>query len=253
MVTVLAGSAAPADAQVHRDSRFALSGNVFWQPTNNVRTDRVGFRIYAEDTDFAATQDIPRTAVYDVGVDTRLWKGLGIGASVSRTNIVTRAALDAEVPHPFFFDFPRTAAGESGSLRHREWALHLRAQYWLPLGERLRLTMFAGPSLYDARQELVAEIAVTEIGFPFDQVRIDATRTESVTVSAVGFNAGLDLAYFGLRQLRIFGSSGALDRLGLTATLRYNRAAPAIAFEGAFQPALELGGTQVGGGLRFVF
>ena len=152
-----------------------------------------------------------------------------------------------------FLIFLRWSYRQSGGLLHREWALHLRVQYWLDLSERLRLTMFAGPSLYDAQQELVAEIAVTEVGFPFSEVQIAETRTQTVSLTAVGYNAGLDVAYFGVRQLRIFGSSEMLDRLALTATLRYNRAAPAIGFEGQFQPALELGGTQVGGGLRLVF
>ena len=253
VIGLLLGAASIAGAQVHRDSRFAVGGNVFWQTTANTRTDRVDFRIYEEDGQFAVTQRIPRAPVYDAGIETRVWKGFGVGASVAYTNIVARGTITAEVPHPFFFDFPRMATGETGGLLHREWALHLRGQYWLHLGSRVRLTMFAGPSLYDVRQELVAETAVTEIGFPFNDVGISETRTETVNLTAVGFNAGVDVAYFGLRQLRIFGSSAALDRLALTGTLRYNRAAPAIGFQGQFQPALELGGTQVGGGLRVVF
>ncbi len=253
IVGVSLGLAPGAGAQVHRDSRFMVSGNVGLQATINTRADRVDFEVYEETGHFVATQELPRAAVYDVGVDGRIWKGFGLGGSVSYTNIVTTATLDAEVPHPFFFDFPRSTTGESGNLAHREWVLNLRAQYWIPLGERFRLTVFAGPSLYDARQDLVTGITATEVGFPFDDVDISASGTEAVTITAVGFNAGLDLSYFGLRQIGIFESFETLDRVGLAVMLRFNRAAPAIGLEGQFQPALELGGTQIGGGLRFVF
>lgn len=253
VVAVSIGWVSAAGAQVHRDSRFVVKSNIGWQTTLNTRTDLVDFELYDEAGSYTTTQQIPRTVNYDLGVEGHIWKGFGLGASVSYTDISTTATIDADVPHPFFFDFHRSATVASGSLRHREWRLHLRAQYRIQIGERYRLTLSAGPSLYDARQDLVAEITAHEVGWPFDQVSVSAGRIEAVIINAVGFNAELDLTYFGLGQLGVFGSSEVLDRVGLGAMVRFNRAAPPIRLAGHFLPALELGGTQIAGGLRFVF
>lgn len=244
----------PAEAQVHRDGRFLVSASAGVQTTVNTRTDRVDFDLFEETGQFAATQELGRTAVYDVGFSGRVWKGFGIGASISYLNNTSTATIEAEVPHPFFFAFPRSATGIAADVGHRELALHLQGQYWLPLGEHLLLTFTAGPSLFDATQELVAEITTTERGFPFDEVDVSVQTIETVSLSApVGFNVGFDLAYFGLGGLRLFGSSETLNHLGLSFSLRFTRAAPSIRLKGNFQPALELGGTQAAGGLKFIF
>jgi hypothetical protein len=254
LVVAAVAGALPAEAQVHRDGRFMLSGSAGVQTTVNTRTDRVNFDLFEETGRFAATQELGRTPVYDVGFATRLWKGFGLGGLVSYTSNSSTAIIEAEVPHPFFFDFPRSATGLAAGLNHRELILHLQGQYWIPLGEHILLTLSAGPSLFDAKQDLVAEITTAERGFPFDEVDIGVQTIETVSLSApLGFNAGFDLAYFGLGGLRIFGSSETLDHLGLAFSLRFTRASPPIGLKGEFQPALELGGTQAAGGVRFVF
>lgn len=252
----LAG-ASSAGAQDHPAARFVLSGGVGLQTTVNTRVDRLRFDLFREVGRIEATQRLGRTAVYDVGLSGRVWKRFGLGAHVTRTSIGSTARLEASAPHPFFFDFPRTATGVAHDLAHQEWALHLQIRYalpsgwiadrmpaWIPLGDRFRLTVFAGPSLYEASQDLVAAITPLEHGFPFETIDIGAHATERVTITAVGFNLGLDVSYFGL---------GRFDQLGLGASLRFNRAAPAIAVAHQTQAALELGGTQFAGGVRYAF
>ena len=242
-----------ADAQIHRDAQFVVSANTGIQTTVNTRTDRVNFELFAETGNFAATQILGRTDVYDIGIAGRVWKRFRLGGVAAYTGHSSTATIDAEVPHPFFFEFPRTASGVSTKLGHREWAFHLQGQYWLPLGEKSILTLFVGPSVFNANQELVTSILTTERGFPFDIVNLATDTTEIVSITAMGFNLGFDLSYFGLKQLGVLGKSERLDHLGVAVTARYSRAAPGIELKGQFQPALELGGTQIAGGIRVVF
>ena len=242
-----------ADAQIHRDPQFVVSANTGIQTTVNTRTDRVNFELFAETGNFSATQILGRTDVYDIGIAGRVWKRFRLGGVAAYTGHSSTATIDAEVPHPFFFEFPRTASGVSTKLGHREWAFHLQGQYWLPLGEKSILTLFVGPSVFNANQELVTSILTTERGFPFDIVNLVTDTTEIVGITAMGFNLGFDLSYFGLKQLGFLGKSERLDHLGVAVTARYSRAAPGFKLKGQFQPALELGGTQIAGGIRVVF
>ena len=212
---------ATAAAQVHRDSRFLLGANLGVQTTVNTRTDRVNFELFGETGRFAATQELKRNAVLDGGFAARLWKGFGVGVSVARVRITSTAMIAAEVPHPFFFEFPRSVSGPADGLVHREVAVHLQGQYWMPLGERLRLTIFMGPTLFDVKQDLVAEITTAERGFPFDQADITSHTLESISTTAYGYNLGFDLTCFGLRQIGFLEGFDTLDRVGVAFMLRY--------------------------------
>ena len=154
---------------------------------------------------------------------------------------------------PFFFEFPRSVTGSAGDLTHRELAIHVQGQYRMPLGDPLSLLLFLGPTRFETRQELVAELTTAERGFPFDEVDIVSHTSQTVSVTGMGYNIGFDLTYFGLRQLGFLGRFEILDRVGVALMLRYSRAAPSVRFAGEFQPALELGGTHALGGLRLAF
>ena len=252
-ILVLTTGVTPATAQVTRSSRFVISGDVGVQTTVNTRTDRASFNLFAETGRFAATQDLGPGTVFDAGFSVRVWKRFGVGLSGSYVETVSAATIDADVPHPFFFEFPRPASGLVTGLKHREGAVHLQGQYWMPLGDRLLLTIFVGPTLFGATQDLVAEITTVERGFPFDEVDVVAHASERVSTSAFGYNIGFDLAFFGLRQLGFLEMFEMLDRVGVGFSLRYGRATPSVRFRGQFQPALELGGTHAVAGLRVAF
>ena len=242
---VLTTGVSTATAQFARDSRFVISGDLGIQTTVNRRTDRVNFELFAENSRFTTTQDLGPGTVFDAGFSVRLWKRFGVGLINSYSGTVSAATIDAEVPHPFFFEYPRLASELVAGLKHREWAVHLQRQYWMPLGDRLLLTIFIGPTFFSATQDLVAKITTAERGFPFDEVDIVAHALEKVTTSGLGYNVGFDLAFFGLRHLE--------DRVGLSFMVRFSRAAPSTRFKGQFQPALELGGMDAVGGLRLAF
>ena len=158
------------------------------------------------------------------------------------------------MPSPFFYHFPRSVTTTVQKLPNTQRAFHLHGQYWLPLRKDLRLAVFAGPSFFSGSQNLLSGITTNESGFTFDQVDISSIVIEEITTSVKGFNAGFDLAYFGLANLKIFGSSDMLENFGLGFKLQISRATTsAIKLRDQYQPSLEYGGTQISVGARFVF
>ena len=251
LATVVAAS--PAEAQVTRDSRFVVGADIGVKTTINTRLDSVDFELFEETSRFNTAQELGRGTVYGVGGSARVWKRLGVGVYASRIRTASTATIEADVPHPFFFEFPRSASAQVGRLIHRELALHLRGEYWLPIGNQLLVTLSAGATYFDASQDLVSEITTAERGFPFEAVDIASATTQELSTTATGFNVGIDAAFFGLRQLGFLRNFETLDHVGLALALRYSRATPGVQFQEQNQPALELGGTHVVGGVRVAF
>ena len=251
LATIVAAS--PAESQITRDSRFVFGADVGVQMTINTRLDTVDFELFGETSRFTAAQELGRGTVYGVGGATRAWKRLGVGVYLSRVRTVSAATVEAHVPHPFFFEFPRFASAQVDRLVHRESALHVHGQYWLPIGSQLLLTLSAGPTFFGTSQDLVSEITTAEHGFPFEEADIASHTTQELKATAAGFNMGVDVAFFGLRQLGFLRSFETLDHVGVAFSLRHSRATSAVEFKGRKQPALELGGTHAMGGIRVAF
>jgi len=241
-------------SQDFKDQPYMISGNVGVQTTANTRTDRLNFELFNEIGQLEASQRIGKSILYDFGVARHLWKGFGIGASMTFANTNSDATLIATVPSPFFYHFPRSITTTVQQLASTQRAFHLHGHYWLALRENLRLNLFAGPSFFSGSQNFISGITTNESGLSFDQVDIRSIMTEKIASSVKGFNAGFDLTYFGLKKLRLFGSSDLLEQFGLGFKLQFSRATtPAIKLKEQYQPSLEYGGTQISGGIRFVF
>ena len=249
LVLLVMGLARTAFSQdLPQDRRFLFGGNIGIRTTVNQRTDRANFMLFAETGRFAATQKLGPAMVYDVSFSSRLWRQFSVGTNVSYASMTSTTSIEAQVPHPFFFEFPRTARSQITGLQHGELAVHLQGQFRVPLGNRLSLMVFAGPTIFKGRQDLIATIKTTENGFPFDKVNIVSHNSQTVTVTGLGYNVGFDFTYFGF-----LGRSEILDRFGASLMYRFSRATPSVRFAQEYQPGLELGGTHILGGLRIAF
>ena len=250
---VVIGYTSPASAQSASDHRLVVSANAGIQGHSSSRTDVVQFDLNREIGEIRASQALGPYLVFDGGGSVRIWKRLGFGLSVSHVRGAATAAIEADVPHPFFFEFDRTPTGSLDGLRHREIAYHVNGQFRVPLSTTSLLTLSGGPSYFDASQDLVAAIGTRERGFPFDQVDIVSTRVERVSVTAWGYNVGLDLAYWGPR-LNILRRLGLPHRVGVGVGLRYSRAKPDVELRGIQQArALQVGLVHAVGGVRVGF
>ncbi len=233
---LLAG--AGADAQPASERNRVVSINLGLQFISDAFMNRVPFRQHDENSTFDAHYDVNWHHAVDGGVAGRVWKNLALGIEGSHVAAPVTTRIEAEVPHPFFFGFPRLASGVREGLTRREIGLHIQGQYWWFLRETFLFRTTWGPTVFIARQDLVSEIGTREAGADFDQVALTSHRARTVTAGAIGVNVGFDGSWF------------LTERLGLGVRLRYSRGTATVRPGNHLPAGLELGGTHIAGGLR---
>ena len=238
-VISLAGGGAAA--QPGPEVEHLASVNLGLQFINDAFMTRATFRQYGETGFFDTHYHVTKHYSMDAEIATRIWKALGFGIAVSHVGEPTRAVLHAQVPNPFFFNFPRTTEGVARSLKRREFGLHLQGQLWHAFGETFLLRVTWGPTIFAVRQDLVSQIVTRESGVDFDRVSLVNHRTRTITVSSFGVNVGLD------------GTLFVTERIGLGFNMRHSNGKANADVGDQAKTLLELGGVQAAGGLRFAF
>ena len=253
VIVVGAVTEAAAQTPAPADRRVVIGTSLGVQFVRDAIRNTIEFELFQERGEFAANYDITTDTAFDVTAAVRLWKRFGLGVELSYFYTLTTAALQADVPHPFFFGLPRSTSGSATGVTRRELAVHMQAQYWHVVTDTLLVRGFFGPTVFNVGHDLVTAIETQEVGFPFEQVTLTGHTKQRLNQSAPGFNLGLDIAYFGLRERGFLGHSPRLDHIALAFVLRYSRGTSAVMLDGGFQPSFELGGTHLGAGLRVGF
>jgi hypothetical protein len=164
--------------------------------------------------------------------------GAAIGVSQARRS--AEARITAEIPHPFFDVQPRTVAGTAPGISRIETAIHGQLYYDMQPRGAWRVRLFAGPSYLHVDQETVTDVEVEEV-YPFDTAEFRAAVTGRARGSAVGVNAGVDVA-------RMF-----TRRLGVSGLVRYTVARIDLDAPGSRSVSTDAGGLHAGLGLRILF
>ena len=152
------------------------------------------------------------------------------------------AAVNAAIPHPFFFKTPRTIAGTAPALHRDELATHILAIYTLHPGRAVDVALSVGPSFFKVRQDVVSDITFTDT-YPFDAPAFTSAASQRVSASnTTGFNVGADV---GLRLSRHAGVGGSVRFSKAIGSLTVPNSAAAV--------SVDAGGTQIAGGLRLYF
>lgn len=240
-LALILGAVTPAAAQPAPGRFwFGVSGGV--QSTANGFGDAFDVTSQFQDPEQAtatATYPVKAGALVDGRFQVRLWKGFAVGLGVTHYSHRGDAAITARVPHPFQFNQFRTVEGTT-STRRGETGAHLQFAYMVPIGERLRITGFAGPSRLSVEQTLISDVQYTQT-FPFDNAAFSGATTRRSTASAMGFNAGADVAWMFGRQ---FGA-GVL--------VQYAAARVKEPTADNRRITVDAGGIQTAVGLRLVF
>jgi hypothetical protein len=204
--------------------------------------------VFQEEASAQATFVRRGAPALDFAAGLRLWRHLGIGATLSALHENQPTTLSITVPHPVFFN--RAATGNAAdSSSHNELTLHLQALFIAPVGRRLRLGLFGGPSRFWLRQQMVqdAELAPTLLpDFSFT-LSLPKLLGETARPSAWGFHAGADLTF---RVSKNVGIGGLVRYSHATIHLENALTARRTGDAGKTVP-MNLGGLQVTGGLKF--
>ena len=252
LVAGLVGGATDATAQPAPTDRITVWLDVGWRPASRTFGSTRVFPVFSELGNFQASYAIEKGGVIAGGMSFRLWRNLAVGLDVSSYRAVNPAQITAELPHPFFFDLQRTTMGQAGGLERQELAVHVRALWVMQLTNWLVVSASVGPSLINARQDLVSSVEHTEVGFPFDDIIFSGHNYSSQSATTAGMNSGVDIDTFVLHRLPFLNRFAVMEKVGLGLLLRYVRGSVDMHL-GDDLAEVDLGGLQVTTGLRFRF
>ena len=248
MTFVVAGlilaAARDASAQKPWEDRVYLNIGFGVESGDSTLTDARPLTIYEETGAVATTSTFTSGSLFDVGAGFRLWKNLSVGASYHQEQNDADAIVTGSVPHPIFFNLPRTFTPVTESaLERKESAVHAQFGWMVPFGTKLDVLVFAGPSFFRLQQDVISAVTATEKGSPYSEVAVTgmrATRKKSST----GYNVGADITYIAWQNDSV--------RLGAGAFFRYATADTTVLMLKTEQPTT-VGGMQFGFGGRIRF
>ena len=170
----------------------------------------------------------------------RVWRQMSVGVGVTYERDSRSAAIDAKVPHPFFFGQLRDATFTSESLDHTETIVNIPIMWTSSFSSANRLEIFGGPSFFHVVQDLVSDVVLNE-QYPYDTVSITGTTHQEHNHNAFGYHVGIDYAHF-------FSAS-----TGVGVLVRYTGAS--LTFDDNANSTTDgrAGGVHVAGGIRFRF
>jgi hypothetical protein len=233
-------SAPPAFAQPKTfQGRGFIVVNGGYQITRNNFEKASTFNANAEDGSFTTDYEVKGGPTFDVAGGATLWRRLAVGVGVTRFSRSTPSTLNGSVPHPFSFDRLRSVTGDVGGLKREELIVHVQARATAPIGSRLQVVAFGGPSFFQVKQGMVSAFTWAE-SYPFDEASFGSATTVRAKGSKLGFNAGVDVAFFFSRQL------------GVGSTIQFSGTTVEIQSPGGVQE-VKAGGARAGGGLRLRF
>ena len=229
---------ARVDAQTVVSERVFISVNGLFQVTSNDFDDTVTVRINAENGRFDTDYEVGGGFAFDVSGAFVVWQNLAVGAGLTRFSTSTPTTIDAQIPHPFFFNQLRSVTGEYEGDR-TELAVHIQAKWIAPVSDKLLITVFGGPSFFQVDQSIVSDFDYTE-SYPFDTATFAGAVADTQSESKMGFNVGGDVAYYFSPQV---GVGGMVQYSGATVEVTVPSGTTDV----------KAGGLQVGGGLRLRF
>lgn len=210
---------------------------------NSDFTDTRTFTLYEEPGTLTSASSFSSGSLFDVGVGVRVWRNLSVGVAYHQEMNTADGTLTGTVPHPIFFNQPRTFTDTVPGLERRENAEHIVLGWMVPIGTKLDVLVFAGPSFFRVQQEVVADVRIAEAGAPYTQVVLQPT-IETRKKSVTGYNVGADVSY-------LFWQNDSV-RLGGGMFFRYAAAKTTLLMLTTEQDTT-LGGTQFGFGGRIRF
>jgi len=231
-------------------SGFVSLNGGLQRPAVSTQTSEVSVRDSVGTTAFAVDYRLADAMAFDVGGGVLFRRRFSVGANVSRYSDSQPGTGTLTFDHPFYH--PTISASlDSGDLKRTETGLHVQVGYRVPVGGRLELLVFGGPSRSSLTQDVIVDLDGGEyfVGSPRRwTASLRNFETERLNGSAWGYNAGTDL---GVKLA---------ERVSVGALVRYSRATVSIedpvatAVKGrTVSMDLDAGGLQVMGGMRLRF
>lgn len=222
------------------EGRCFLSVNFGYQVGDRAFAESTSADIYEETATYGVTHASSGGGFFDVRGGVRVWSHLAAGLGVTTFSTRGGAAVTGSVPHPLFFNRPRTATFNFTDLEHKQTGVHFQAVWVMPITDVIEVSVFGGPSVFMVDQGIVTGATPTEIAAPFNVVEIASAAIGAVSETAVGGNVGVDVTYL------------VTEQLGAGIFARWAGASVDIPATGGSQ-RIDVGGAQFGIGVRARF
>ena len=230
-----ARGAAPAPAAPsHVSERVIVSVNASYLTATRTFDDTRTFDLYAEQGSFTTDYQVEARVGVDAGGFVRVWRGLAAGVAFTTHKDDRDLAITASLPHPLIFNKPRAIEGTAPGTRE-ETAVHLQVAYIVPVGNKVQVVVFGGPSFFTVKQSVVTGITYDE-DYPYDEATFAGADVELEKENKTGFNVGADVGYYFTKNVGV----GGIIRFSPTK----------VTFS---LGEVDAGGAMVGGGLRLRF
>jgi hypothetical protein len=252
LVVACAGGARDALAQSAPTDRILVRLDGGWRPASRTFASTQFFTLFSERGNFQADYKIQGGGIMDGGLSFLLWRYLAVGLDVSNYTSTSSANITTAIPHPFFYDLPRNTTGVAGGLTRRELAVHFNTILVMNFTDWFVVSMSIGPSLINAKQDLVTAIQHVDGPFPYDEIIFKGPTIGRRSTSTIGANAGIHLDTYVLHRLPWLNRYDAMEHVGFGLLFRYIRGSVDLRIDDT-PLDVDLGGLQVTTGFRFRF
>ena len=216
--------------------RVSVAGGI--QSGSNTLAQSFSVQQNLEPAPITVSIDAKRATLFDGGIVVRVAGQFGVGVSASYATHDANANITALVPHPLFFNQPRTVTGTTPVSR-TEVAAHIDGVYIVPAGA-VDLLLSGGPSVFSIDQTLVTDIAYTD-AYPYDTATFTSATSAPAKKTAIGYHVGADITW------------KASSHVGIGVMVRYARATVTLSPASGNTVQDNAGGGQAAAGLRFGF
>ena len=220
--------------------RLRISVNAADQVTSRTLTQNFTVPINVEAAPIATSIEVANTPMFDIGASYRFLNRLAAGLSFSTLSRDVDGTLDAKIPHPFYFNMPRTIGGTVPGMHHQETGVHVYAMYFVPVGGKLDVGVFGGPSHFSVKQDFATDVDYTA-SYPFDTATFTGAPLERISASVTGYNVGADVSWRLTHLLAVGG------------LIRFTGASTTFTVASGNEVDADLGGLQTGVGVRIIF
>jgi len=230
-VSNITGSAPVGDSRVEVGLAFAQTlGTSTFSGTQTVKD-------YAEDGTLKSSYEVGSAPGAAFDLQYNLKKSFGVRVGFQTFSRKSTGTFDAQIPHPFFFNKPRSVSGTQSDLGFSESAFSVTAVYRGGSG-KWKLNIEGGPAFFSVDATVADRINYGDV-YPYDVVTFSGVSSSKKKVSPVGFALGIEIG----RELS--------NAVSVVAQGRFSQASGDIDVNGQ-KMNVKAGGAQARIGLRIV-
>jgi hypothetical protein len=241
MAMALATTVGAGMAEAQSDGpRVLLSVNAGLQPGSEQLGDAGTFPLYDETGLLTVDGEASTGALFDFAAHIRVARRVTVGFGMQHGGSEHGWNVNGTAPSPVFFNQPRPFSTVAEGLKRSENAFHFSVGYLLPVNDRFDLLVYGGPTLFQLEQDVVSAVTVNET--PSFGVTPTVERREE---DSWGAHLGFDATY------ALMQNSGG-SSFGLGAFVRWAGGSTDLPII-SNTVETDLGGFQIGAGVRFRF